>query len=109
MITKRKVSKLVVNKKIRKKRVGSPRKLGIKKRIIVRKKGRASRRRLRPISGRRRILARRRRVHRRIIQSPRARRAQLAYDQAFNEAYNAGYGVGFAQGYSLELTNPTIA
>lgn len=126
LITKRKVRKLTVGRKIRTKRVGSPRKLGLKKRVIVRKKGRAIRR-LRPISGRkgkrrlvrrlirfprrkgRRIIARRRKVQRRIILSPRARRAQRAYDRAFNEAYNAAYGEGFAQGYTWELTNPTIA
>ncbi|MGO4500663.1 hypothetical protein AB4114_32860 [Paenibacillus sp. 2RAB27] len=55
------------------------------------------------------MLARRRKVPRRMIQSPRAKRLQLAYDRAFNEAYNAGYGVGFAEGYAMELTNPTIA
>lgn len=126
MITKKKVRKLTVSRKIRKKRVGSPRKLGLKKRTLVRKKGRAIRR-LRPIVRRKgerrlvrrlirfpkrkgsRIIARRRKVPRRIIQSPRARRSQLAYDRAFNEAYNAGYGVGFAEGYTMELTNPTIA
>lgn len=126
MITKRKVSKLTVSRKIRKKRVGSPRKLGLKKRIMVRKKGRAIRR-VRPITGRKgkrrlvrrlirfprrkgsRIVARRPKVNRRIILSPRARRAQQAYDRAFNEAYNVAYGEGFAQGYTWELTNPTIA
>ncbi|CAN7572608.1 MULTISPECIES: hypothetical protein [unclassified Paenibacillus] len=126
MITKRKVHKLTISRKIRKKRVGSPRKVGLKKRNLIRKKGRAIRR-LRPLARRKgnrrlvrrlirfprrkgsRIIARRRKVPRRIIQSPRARRAQLAYDRAFNEAYNASYGVGFAEGYTWELTNPTIA
>lgn len=135
MITKRKVRKLTVGRKIRKKRVGalrsprsprSGRKLGLKKRIIVRKRGRAIRR-LKPIVRRKgkrgmarrlirfprrrgsRIIARRRKVHRRIVPSRKATRAQRAYDQAFNEAYNAGYGVGFTQGYTWELANPTIA
>lgn len=125
MITKRKVRKVVVKRKIRKKRVGSPKKLGLKNRIIVRKKGRVIRRlkqipgrkgkriivrRLKRFPGRKgRLIARRRKVvKRRIILSLRARRAQMAYDRAFNEAYNAGYGVGFAQGYTWELTHPTI-
>ncbi|KRF00392.1 hypothetical protein ASG89_26520 [Paenibacillus sp. Soil766] len=126
MITKNKVRKLNVSRKVQKKRVASPRKAGPKKRIIVRKKGRAIRR-LRPVAKRKgkrrlvrrlirlprrkgnRIIARRRKAPRRIIQSPRARRFQLAYDRAFNEAYNSGYGVGYAEGYQWELTHPTIA
>ncbi|CAN7324358.1 hypothetical protein LJR153_001801 [Paenibacillus sp. LjRoot153] len=126
MITKRKVRKLTVSRKVQKKRVASPRKAGPKKRIIVRKKGRTIRR-LRPLAKRKgkrrlvrrlirfprrkgsRIVARRRKAPRRMIQSPRARRAQLAYDRAFNEAYNTGYGIGFSEGYTWELTHPTIA
>ncbi|MDR6553930.1 hypothetical protein [Paenibacillus qinlingensis] len=126
MITKKKVKKLTVSRKIRKKRAGTTPKTGLKKRTLVRRKGRAIRR-LRPLArrkGRRRLvrrlirfpkrkgsrmIARRRKAPRRIILSPRARRAQLAYDRAFNESYKAGYGVGFAEGYTRELTNPTIA
>ena len=126
MITKRKVRKLTISRKVQKKRVAAPRKAGPKKRIVVRKKGRVIRR-LRPLAKRRgrrrlarrlvrfprrkgsRIVARRRKAPRRIIQSPQARRGQMAYNRAFNESYNAGYSVGFAEGYAHELAHPTIA